>query len=182
MSGRLRVRENQQMDDLVAGSAPTAHHAFLLQSLAWKRSHVLEAIEGLDDEALNRAHVASGWTPLDLVRHLTVDVERYWFQAVMLAEPDAVAFASGDSSGWQVGVPEAYDDVVAAYRDEITRSDRVLASLAPEAKPRWVEGAVGRADLTSVIVHVLVDTATHAGQLDIVREGIDGRQYLVVHP
>ncbi|WP_091647392.1 DinB family protein [Micromonospora pallida] len=170
------------MDDLVAGSAPTAHHAFLLQSLAWKRSHVLEAIEGLDDEALNRAHVASGWTPLDLVRHLTVDVERYWFQAVMLAEPDAVAFASGDSSGWQVGVPEAYDDVVAAYRDEITRSDRVLASLAPEAKPRWVEGAVGRADLTSVIVHVLVDTATHAGQLDIVREGIDGRQYLVVHP
>ena len=31
-------------------------------------------------------------------------------------------------------------------------------------------------------LYVLVDTATHAGQLDIVREGIDGRQFLVVHP
>jgi uncharacterized damage-inducible protein DinB len=170
------------MDAPVADPAHTAHHASLLRSLAWVRSHILEAIEGLDDGALNRAHVASGWTPLDLVRHLTIDVERYWFQAVMLAEPDAVAFASGDSSGWRIGVPEAYDEVIAAYRDEIARSDRVLASLAPETRPRWVEGAGGRADLTSVIVHVLVDTAAHAGQLDIVREGIDGRQFLVVHP
>ena len=166
------------MTDLVL----TTHHDFTLQSLSWKRSHVLKAIEGLDDETLNRPHVASGWTPLDLVRHLTIDVERYWFQAVMLAEPDAVAFASGDSSGWRVGVPKEYDEVVAAYRDEIARSVHVLASLAPEAKPRWVGGAGGRKDLTSVIVHVLVDTATHAGQLDIVREGIDGRQFLVVHP
>lgn len=166
----------------MTGSPRAAHHAALLESLSWKRSHVLTALEGLDEEALNRPHVASGWTPLDLVRHLTIDVERYWFQAVVLGDPDAVAFATGDSSGWRIGVPEAYDDVVAAYREEIARSDRVLTSLAPEAAPRWVAGADGRPDLTSVIVHVLVDTATHAGQLDVVREGIDGRQFLVVHP
>ena len=35
-------------------------------------------------------------------------------------------------------------------------------------------------DLRSVIVHVLVETATHAGQLDAVRELIDGRQYIVL--
>jgi hypothetical protein len=29
-------------------------------------------------------------------------------------------------------------------------------------------------------MHVLVETATHAGQLDAVRELLDGRQYIVL--
>jgi hypothetical protein len=143
---------------------------------------VLKALEGLDEAALNRVHVASGWTPLDLVRHLTVDVERYWFRAVMAGEPEAVALAAGGASGRRLRTPRTYAEVVAAYRTEIAESDRILASLEPDATPRWQEGAGGRADLTSVIVHVLLDTATHAGHLDILREGIDGTQYLVVHP
>ena len=161
---------------------PARHHPSLLSSLAWTRSHVLEAIEDLPDEALKRAHVASGWTPLDLVRHLTIDVERYWFRAVMAAEPSAVAFAAGESSGWRLGTPEAYADVVAAYREEAAYSDGIIAALPPDAAPRWDGGAGGRTDLTAVILHVLVDTATHAGHLDIIREGIDRRQYLIIHP
>lgn len=165
----------------MADSASTYHHPFLLESLAWKRAHVLEALEGLADASLNRVHVSSGWTPLDLLRHLTLDVERYWFRAVMAGEPEAVAFAAGNESGWRLGAPREYAEVVAAYRAEIAHSDRLVQSLPPDATPRWTEGAGGRADLTSVIVHVLVDTAAHAGQLDILREGIDGKQYLVVH-
>ena len=36
------------------------------------------------------------------------------------------------------------------------------------------------ADLRTVIVHVLIETATHAGHLDAARELIDGRQYIVL--
>jgi hypothetical protein len=166
----------------VPDEADPAHHRVLLASLVWTRAHVLEALEGLPEEALNRAYVASGWTPLDLVRHLTIDVERYWFRAVMAGEPDAVAFAAGESSGWRQGTPEAYADVVAAYRQEIAHADRIIAALGPDAAPRWEQGAGGRTDLTSVLLHVLVDTATHAGHLDIIREGIDKKQFLIVHP
>jgi Protein of unknown function (DUF664) len=166
----------------VPDQAAPAHQPSLLGSLAWTRAHVLEAIEGLPEDTLNHAYVASGWTPLDLVRHLTIDVERYWFRAVMAAEPDAVAFAAGESSGWRLRTPEAYADVVAAYREETAYADRIIAALAPDAVPRWEQGADGRTDLTAVILHVLVDTATHAGHLDIVREGIDRKQFLIVHP
>jgi hypothetical protein len=80
------------------------------------------------------------------------------------------------------GLPKAYADVVTAYREEAAHSDRIIAALAPDAVPRWEQGAGGRADLTSVILHVLVDSATHAGHLDIMREGIDRKQFLIVHP
>lgn len=179
------MADSPSRSEVASGSEPAPashHHPSLLGSLAWKRSHILEALEGLDEAALNRVHVASGWTPLDLVRHLTIDVERYWFRAVMAGEPEAVAFAAGDNSGWRLGTPRTYADVVAAYRAETAHSDRILSALEPHAAPRWPEGAGGHTDLTSVITHVLVDTATHAGHLDILREGIDGKQFLVVHP
>lgn len=179
------MADSPSRSGVTSGSEPapaSPHHPSLLGSLAWKRSHILEALEGLDEAALNRVHVASGWTPLDLVRHLTIDVERYWFRAVMAGEPEAVAFAAGDNSGWRLGTPRTYAEVVAAYRSETAHSDRILAALEPHAAPRWPEGAGGHTDLTSVITHVLVDTATHAGHLDILREGIDGKQFLVVHP
>lgn len=163
----------------------TAHHPFLLESLAWKRAHVLDALAGLDEEALNTSYVTSGWTPLDLVRHLTVDVERYWFRAVVAGEPEAVAFAAGDGTGWRQAAPLSYDDVAAAYREEAARSDEIIASRAPDAPIAWEAGSSwpgAPRDLADVLVHVLTETATHAGHLDIVRELADGRQYLVVHP
>lgn len=35
-------------------------------------------------------------------------------------------------------------------------------------------------DLRSVLLHVITETATHAGQLDAHRELLDGRQYIVL--
>lgn len=47
--------------------------------------------------------------------------------------------------------------------------------------PSWWQSAGLRfPDLRSVILHVIIETATHAGQLDAVRELIDGRQHIVI--
>ena len=71
--------------------------------------------------------------------------------------------------------------MIEAYRTAIARSDEIIAerelSSAPERpEPWWAEAGLSFPDLRAVIV----ETATHAGQLDAARELIDGRQYLVL--
>lgn len=81
--------------------------------LAWlreQRRHVLGALEGLPDDALRRPVLPSGWTCLGLVQHLALDVERFWFRAVVAGE--AVDLASGDAA-WQVGPEVAAEAVLA---------------------------------------------------------------------
>ena len=59
----------------------------LLAHLQGQRRHVLGALEGLDDEQLRRPVLPSGWSCLGLVRHLTLDDEEFWFQAVLAGDP-----------------------------------------------------------------------------------------------
>lgn len=47
-------------------------------------------------------------------------------------------------------------------------------------EPWWQQAGLAFPDLRTVLVHVLVETATHAGHLDAARELIDGTQYLVL--
>ena len=73
----------------------------------------------------------------------------------------------------------------ADYRRAIEASDAVIAGLElgdPPALPEawWPDAGLSFPDLRSVVLHVLVDTATHAGHLDAVRELIDGHQHLVL--
>jgi hypothetical protein len=161
----------------------------LLEALAAQRRHILAAIDGLDDAQLRTAVLPSGWSPIGLVRHVTLGGERYWFHTVMAGEPldywpvaDA-ALDEGRPADWRVEPDESTDAVVQAYRDAIERSDRIIAATALDAPPRmpdpdWPEGAF--ADLAEVVMHVILDTATHAGHLDAARELLDGRQHLVL--
>ena len=72
----------------------------LLAALDAQRGHVLGILEGLPDEALRRTVLPSGWTCLGLVRHLALDVERFWFRAVVAGEQ--VDLETG-ADAWQVG-------------------------------------------------------------------------------
>lgn len=165
-------------------TTPQSHASALLSSLDWTRRHVRLALEGLSTRDLRISRVASGWTPLNLVRHLTLDVERFWFSAVMAGDPAAVEFFEREaSSGWDAPVDGELDAVLADYAAEVERSNAVIAALGPAAGPRWWPATAREAPprrLHDVLVHVLVDTATHAGHLDIVREQIDGAQFLVI--
>ncbi len=61
-------------------------HATLLSYLSAQRDHVLETLEGLDDEALRHPVLPSGWSCLGLIQHLTLDVERFWFSGIVAGE------------------------------------------------------------------------------------------------
>jgi hypothetical protein len=74
------------------------------------------------------------------------------------------------------------DAVFSAYRQEIELADAVIAATPLDATaaiwpdelwPNWK-----LQDLRAVILHVITETAGHAGHLDAVRELIDGRAWL----
>ena len=158
--------------------------AALTKALATGREHVLRQLEGLSDDQLRTPVAPSGWTPVGLVRHLTLSDERYWFHVVIDGQP-LDFWPEGHNADWSVSIAEPIEAVVAAYREAILTSDAIIAATdldQPPASPEpwWDEAGMTFPDLRSVLIHVVVETNVHAGQLDLVRELLDGRQHLVL--
>jgi hypothetical protein len=149
----------------------------LLKCLSGQRAHVLGVLKGLPEEDMRRPALPSGWTCLALVRHLAVDVERFWFRAVLAGEP----LPLDDDTGWQPDPDEPAEAVLDLYRREIAASDAALAMLDLNASPaRWPDyfEQWRLRDVREVILHVITETATHAGHLDAARELLDGRTWM----
>lgn len=156
-------------------------HEALLQALNGQRAHVLGAVDGLSDEQLRQPVLPSGWTCLGLVQHLTLDVERFWFRAVVAGE--AVDLATGDEA-WRVDVNTPVEAVLRAYRDETRTCDAVMAATPLDAQPAWwpteVFADLPVRNVRRTLLHVITETACHVGHLDAARELLDGRQRLVL--
>jgi uncharacterized damage-inducible protein DinB len=154
----------------------------LLRYLNVQRHHVLGILEGLSEEQLRRPVLPSGWSCLGMVNHLALSDEHYWFRSIMGGEP-LDYFPEGDRAEWEVGPDQSAERVLASYREEIERADAVIATTPLDRAPRqrdewWGEWDVP--DLRFVMLHVIAETACHAGHLDAVRELIDGRQWIVL--
>lgn len=159
--------------------------ATLLAVLDAQRAHVVAAVDGLSDEQLRRRVLPSGWTCLGLVRHLTLDDERFWFRAVVAGEQTVVEEQAQDSpEAWDVPEGASAQEVLDAYRREIGLANAIIAATPADAAPAWwPEGRFGdfRLDtVREVLLHVITETACHAGHLDAVRELLDGSQRLVI--
>lgn len=156
----------------------------LLDSLTVQRAHVLGTIEDLSDEDLRRPVLPSGWTILGLINHLALDDEMFWFRCVMAGEQDAIAELEAAPDAWQVGPDVPAASVLDRYRREAERADAIIAKAPLEASPAWWPADLfgdWRLDTNlQVLLHVIVETSTHAGHLDAVRELIDGKQWIVL--
>lgn len=70
-------------------------------------------------------------------------------------------------------------------RREIGLADAIVAGTSLDGAPAWwpadLFGDGGRPDdLREIVLHVITETACHAGHLDAVRELIDGKTWLVL--
>ena len=153
----------------------------LLASLNGQRDHILGILDGLSDDDLRRPVLPSGWTCLGLVQHLALDVERFWFRAVAAGE--TIHLETGDGA-WRVAADVPASDVLDLYRREIALANAIIATTPLDADPVWwpdeLYADFPRRELRRTILHVMTETATHAGHLDAARELIDGRQWLVL--
>lgn len=160
-------------------SSSPDERASLTAYLAAQRAVVLEIVDGLGEEALRRPVVPSGWTPLGMAGHLGY-AEQHWFERVVAGTPEPLADPlrekSDDEGPFSTTRPA--DVVFSFYRDQTKRSDEILAGADLDAPPRGPVQA-GMADtitsIRDVVLHMIEETARHAGHLDIARELIDRR-------
>ena len=142
--------------------AENRERAALEEYLQAQRDSVVAIVAGLDEEGLNRSVVPSGWSPAGMIMHLA-GAERYWCQGLVagaVVDPDPV------------GLPP-----VQVYRDQWGPSDRALAGFALDDVPRGQVPPHHRElarTVRTVLLHLIEETARHAGHLDVARELIDG--------
>jgi hypothetical protein len=157
--------------------------ATLLAYLNAQRNHVLGILDGLSEEDLQRTLLPSGWSPAGLVHHLALDDERFWFSAVVAGEQSVIDSVTNGVNAWQVPRGTRAGEIFDLYRQEIERANAVIAATDLDTPPAWWPDFFGsfRLDnLRDIMLHVIAETACHAGHADAVRELIDGRTWLII--
>jgi hypothetical protein len=150
---------------VAAGSEREVLEAFL----ELYRGIVPRKLAGLADVDARRALVPSATTLLGLVRHLAC-VEREWFAEVLGGAPPPDPPPALD--GFAVGPGDTVAAVLADYAAACAGSRAVAAGLGlDDAVPHPRLGSVS---LRWVYVHLIEETARHAGHADILREQTDG--------
>ncbi len=141
-------------------------------SLNRHREVVLWKLEGLDDEALRRPMTPSGTSMLGLVKHLAA-VEYGWFCETFGRETEPLPFSDEDpEADLRVAEGESTADVLAFNARAHVAADAVIDELeVEETGTAWFGQDV---TLRWVLIHMIEETARHAGHLDILRELIDG--------
>jgi uncharacterized damage-inducible protein DinB len=149
-------------------------HEMLGAWLDSQRATIVWKIQGLDDEQLRRMMAPSGLTLLGLVKHLTA-VEHGWFVVNYAATGEAHLFESADDPDldFHVQPGETTDEIVAGYERACARS-REIYSGASSLDSTFEHPRRGTMSLRWLMIHMIEETARHAGHADIMRELIDG--------
>ena len=143
----------------------------LQASLDRHREVVLWKLEGLDDEQLRRPMTPSGTNLLGLVKHLAA-VEYGWFCETFGRATEPLPFDEQDGDADLRVLPEeSTADIVAFYGRARAAADQVVAELSVDDLGRAWSGEP--VSLRWVLIHMVEETARHAGHMDIVRELLD---------
>ncbi|MGQ4436604.1 DinB family protein [Streptomyces sp. SAS_260] len=165
-------------------TTPDSEVRALLRILDGQRRHVLGILDGLDAKDLRRPALPSGWHCLGLVQHLTLDVERFWFRAVVAGDEEVIHGLPNGDEAWKVAPEVSAVDVLERYRREAELADAVITATPADAALAWwphdLFGEPHLHTLRDVLLHVVAETACHAGHLDAARELLDGRRWLVL--
>jgi uncharacterized damage-inducible protein DinB len=134
--------------------------------LQYQRDSLVRKIRGLSEEAARETPLPSGTNLLWLVKHMAG--AEYMWVLHRFAGQDAPTESD------QVGPDDTVESAVAAYKAVWPRVDTVVeaASSLDELCQRTADDAL--VNLRWVLMHLLEETARHAGHADILRELIDG--------
>jgi uncharacterized damage-inducible protein DinB len=137
------------------------------------RDAILWKVEDLDDEQLRRVMTPSGTTLLGLVKHVAA-VEYSWFCDTFGRATEPLPFDDDDpEADLRVEPGETTADILAFYGRARAAADRVIDEVGlEETGNAWFGDPV---TMRWVLIHMVEETARHAGHIDILRELIDGR-------
>ena len=143
--------------------------------LEFFRDRVTTRVRELPEGELRRSRLPSGWTPLELVKHLTY-VELRWLEWGFEGRGVPDPWGDQRDDRWFVATDETRDSLLADLAAQAERSQAVIDNhdLEEVGQPgeRW-DGAPP-ATLERVLFHVTQEYARHVGHLDIVCELVGG--------
>jgi hypothetical protein len=156
----------------------------LVATLDKHRGFLRHTVAGLTDEQAAQRTTVSELCLGGLIKHVAA-VEEQW--AAFINEGPS-AFAPMDAGAYEAhaatfrmqpgetlaSVVEHYDDV-AARTDELVRMLPTLDADHPLPEAPWFEQGA-RWSARRAFLHILAETAQHAGHADILREAVDGQK------
>ncbi|ASQ92243.1 DinB family protein [Streptomyces sp. 11-1-2] len=175
--------------------------ADLLAELAAARSALTATVRGLGDEQAGERPTASALCPGGLIKHVAA-IEEGWLRFV-LEGPSALRYDLPDGVTWAdlaagtareipqwaidnqnnfrmlpgetlAGILQRYEQV-AARSEEIITAVPDLSATHPLPEAPWNEPGAAHS-VRRVLMHVIAETAQHAGHADIIRESLDGQK------
>ncbi len=157
---------------------PTAadERTMLTTWLDWHRATVHAKCVGLDPALSSAAPlpVSPLMTVGGVVSHLRW-VEAFWFETVMLDQPDLAPYSEEDPDAeWRLGSQVPLGTLLEEYEAQCARSRDIAARLETGSSSRRVLRSRGRTTLRWVLLHMIEETARHNGHLDVLRELADG--------
>ncbi|MEV5987351.1 DinB family protein [Streptomyces sp. NPDC052051] len=179
------TRSELRTQDLTDASAAQGERADLLEALAKQRGFLRFTTRDLTDEQARERTTAGELCLGGLIKHVTA-VERTWADFIAKgpeAMPDFTAMTEDDwarrADQFRLLPDETLAGVLAEYAEVARGTDELVASLPdlgathPLPKAPWHEPGTSWS-ARRVLMHVIAETAQHAGHADIIRESLDG--------
>jgi uncharacterized damage-inducible protein DinB len=165
------------------GQAPPLinERELLLAYIAQQRDGICNAAYGLSDEQARLTPSASSLSIGGLIKHVA-DMEKSWVDLILQRNRGPQEDQESDyEDNFRLGPEETLVDVLARYDDVAKETDAVVAAIGdlgqavpvPQGVP-WFPDDVEAWSVRWVLLHLVEETARHAGHADIVRESIDG--------
>ena len=163
----------------------TAERADLLETLAAHRSFLIHTVQGLTDDQARERTTASELTLGGLIKHVA-DTEEKWAQFIVegpaaMAAPSDPAGYEAWANGFRLLPDETLENVLSRYAEVAARTDELVRTLPdldashPLPEAPWFQPG-GRRSARRVFLHIVAETAQHAGHADIIRESLDGQK------
>jgi Protein of unknown function (DUF664) len=157
----------------------------LLAALEYQRASVRSIVDGLSEEHWHTSVVPSGWTPAGLVAHIG-GAERHWRSVVLDADPGHPFDEDFGDEPYDPYAPFVIDwpssKVLIYYQDQCQQTDEMLTTTALGSAPRGRHGPPGteqeHTTVRAIVLHLIEETASHSGHLEIGRELLDGKTRL----
>ncbi len=146
-----------------------------LSYLNYFRSRLVSKLRELPADQLRSSSLPSGWTPLELIKHLRF-MERRWLVWGFEGQPLSDPWADQVGERWHVNADEDVESLIAGLAEQAARSKAIIEAhdLAEIGQPseRWARPP---ASLERVLFHMLQEYARHVGHLDVVCELATGK-------
>jgi len=149
--------------------------------LDYQRATIVKKAEGLTDEhASVRSVEPSSLSIGAVVKHMAL-VEAYWFNLRFLGESlgepwDSAPFDQDRAWEFNSAHHDKLTDLVDLYEAACTRSRGIVAA-APsldQVSKKTTPRDPRIVSLRWILIHMIEETARHAGHADLLREAIDG--------